>query len=167
MTEGNDDAVSVAGPRSAVPSGGVLDRRTLLAGTGALAAALASGTAFGARDEGHHHDMHGAASSPALHAAVHCSEQSSLCLAHCIAMFEEGDTSLAECAKSVNQMRSLCDALAAQLTTSSKYVSGMAAVCAEACDDCEAVCRKHADKHDACRNCADACADLVAAIRDL
>jgi Cys-rich four helix bundle protein (predicted Tat secretion target) len=145
----------------------LLDRRTLLAGTGALAGVLAGGVTLAATGEAGHHGMHGAAKSPALHAAVHCSEQASSCLAHCLSMFEEGDTSLAECATSVNQMTSLCDALAAQLTTQSKYVRSMAAVCGEACSDCEAVCRKHADKHEACRSCADACADLLAAIKTL
>jgi Cys-rich four helix bundle protein (predicted Tat secretion target) len=153
------------GDAAAGASDRVLNRRDLLAGTGALAGALASGVTLAAGGEPPHHGMHDKSNGDVLHAAHHCSAEARLCLAHCLAMFAQGDTSLADCATSVNQMASLCDALAAQVMADSNYVGAMAAVCAKACSDCEPVCRKHAEKHQACRACADACVNLVTAIR--
>lgn len=87
-----------------------------------------------------------------------------LCLAHCLVSFEEGDTTLATCARSVHDMIPLCDAFAAQVTSNSQYIEGIAKVCRAACLDCEAECRKHEVDHVECRKCADSCVDLIAAI---
>ena len=141
-----------------------ISRRKLLSSAGAIGAALASGLAYSADGPGHEHAKHAPRHPDALDAANECSETARLCLAHCLVSFEEGDTTLATCARSVHSMISLCDAFAAQVGSNSKYVDGIAAVCRTACVDCEKECRKHEDDHVECRQCADACGELISAI---
>jgi Cys-rich four helix bundle protein (predicted Tat secretion target) len=144
-----------------------ISRRKILSGAGAIGAALASGLAYGADGSSHEHAHHAPRHTDALDAANQCSQTGRLCLAHCLVSFEEGDTSLATCARSVHNMISLCEAFAAQVASNSKYISGVATVCRTACADCEKECRKHEDDHVECRQCADACAKLVAAIDEM
>jgi len=144
-----------------------LDRRTLLSGAGAIGAALASSAVLANHHEGHDshaHEHHAFTGGDLLAAASDCSNKGRRCLAHCITTFQRGDTSLADCAKKVNEMISLCDAFAQQVAMESPYVDGLAKVCSDACRDCEKECRKHAEKHAECRDGADACAALVSAI---
>ena len=141
-----------------------ISRRKLLASTGAIGAALAGGLAYAADGPGHEHADHAPRHVDALDAANQCSQMARLCLAHCLVSFEEGDTTLATCARSVHNMIPLCDAFAAQVASNSKYMDGIAKVCRAACADCETECRKHEDDHVECRQCADACATLISAI---
>ena len=144
-----------------------ISRRKILSGAGAIGAALASGLAYAADGSSHEHAHHSPRHPDALDAANHCSQTGRLCLAHCFVSFEEGDTSLATCARSVHNMISLCDAFAAQVASNSKYIDGIATVCRTACADCEEECRKHENDHVECKQCADACAKLVAAIDEM
>ena len=144
-----------------------ISRRKILSGAGAIGAALASGLAYAADGSSHEHAHHAPRHSAALDAANQCSQTGRLCLAHCLVSFEEGDTSLATCARSVHNMISLCDAFAAQVASNSKYINGIATVCRTACADCEKECRKHEDDHVECKQCADACAKLIAAIDEM
>jgi Cys-rich four helix bundle protein (predicted Tat secretion target) len=145
----------------------VITRRRVLAGAGALSTLVASGIAMSAQANEHKHTNSAPKNLNALAAANHCAEQSELCLAHCLVSFQQGETMLAECAQLVYDTMSLCEALASQLTTNSAYVKDLSAVCRKACVDCEAECRKHADHHVECKNCADSCVDLIAAIDKL
>ena len=52
-------------------------------------------------------------------------------------------------------------ALLALAAAGSKHLKSMARTCAEICRDCEAECRKHADKMPVCRDCAEACAVMI------
>ena len=140
-----------------------ITRRTLLATTGAVGATLAGGLTYAAAP-GHNHADHAPKHPGALEAANDCSEKGRLCLAHCLVSFQEGDTTLATCAKSVSEMLSLCDAFAAQVVNNSKYIEGIADVCRTACADCEKECRKH-EEHIECKAWAQACADLVDQIK--
>ena len=144
-----------------------ISRRTLLSSAGAIGAGLAGGLAYAADGPGHDHADHAPQHVDALDAANQCSQTARLCLAHCLVSFEEGDTTLATCAKSVHNMISLCDAFAAQVASNSKYTDGIAAVCRTACVDCEKECRKHEDDHVECRQCADACAKVISAIDEI
>ena len=145
----------------------VITRRNVLAGAGALGTLVASGIAMSAQANEHKHTNSEPENLSALAAANHCAEQSELCLAHCLVSFQQGETMLAKCAQLVYDTMSLCEALAAQLTTNSAYVKELSAVCRKACVDCEKECRKHADHHTECKNCADSCVDLIAAIDKL
>ena len=157
------EGLSTSAGRDTVP----ISRRKVLASTGAIGAALAGGLAFAADGPGHEHAAHAPRYPDALEAANDCSEKARLCLAHCLVSFQEGDTTLATCARSVNAMISLCDAFWAQVANNSSYIKGIAEVCRASCVDCEKECRKHEDDHVECRESADACARLVAAIDNL
>jgi Cys-rich four helix bundle protein (predicted Tat secretion target) len=145
----------------------VITRRNVLTGAGALGTLVASGIAMSAQAKEHAHTKSEPKNMSALAAANHCFEQSELCLAHCLVSFQQGDTMLAECAQLVYDTMSLCEALTSQLVTNSAYVKDLSAVCRKACVDCEEECRKHADHHAECKNCADSCLDLIASIDKL
>ena len=143
---------------------GTISRRELLAGAGALGAALASGVSLAGDAPGHRHEDH-APKYPGVLGAVHdCVSKGQQCVAHCLVAFQEGDTTLADCARKVNEMLPICRAFSYQLAGNSPYVKPLSAVCRQVCKDCEEECRKHADAHVECKECGDACAHLVSEI---
>jgi len=153
-----------------------MNRRELLstAGVAAVAVAAASTVAF-AEDEhaGHDHSHeHGAAVPDAapvrrklIDTAFDCLKAGQLCLDHCLASFVAGDTSLAACARSVDQMLGICGALTKLAGDNSPHLPALAKLAAAVCDDCEMECRKHAPHHATCRACAEACAACAAECR--
>jgi Cys-rich four helix bundle protein (predicted Tat secretion target) len=80
-------------------------------------------------------------------------------------MLSTGDTSMAECLLTAREMLPATGALAQLAVASSKLVPLAARLALEACESCEAACRKHAQTHAVCRDCADACARTIAACR--
>jgi hypothetical protein len=78
-----------------------------------------------------------------------------------------GDTMLADCAKKVNDMLPICKAFSYQLAANSPHVSALPAVRMEACEDREKECRVDEDKHIECKDCAEACAQVISAIKTL
>lgn len=108
----------------------------------------------------HHHGGGNAELSDAAH---NCMTKGEACIAHCIGMLSAGDTSMAGCMKTVHEMQAVMQGLAAAAASGSKHLPALAKVALEFCKDCEAECRKHADKHAVCKDCADACARTVAA----
>jgi Cys-rich four helix bundle protein (predicted Tat secretion target) len=139
-------------------------RRDLLVGAGALGALLVTGVGLAGDAPGHRHEDHAPKQPGVLEAVNDCIVKGQQCVAHCLVAFQEGDTSLADCARKVNEMLPICRAFSYQLAGNSPYVQALAAVCRQACDDCEVECRKHADKHVECKECGDACKHLVAEI---
>ena len=81
---------------------------------------------------------------------------------HCLQTFAAGDTSLAICAREVDLMLSTCGTLAKLASLNSSHLPTMAKLALAVCQDCEAECRKHADKHAACKACGEACAACAA-----
>jgi len=125
--------------------------------------AVAAGLALG---EGVAHAAD--AKSNALNqAALGCVEAGERCLEHCLAMFRAGDASLGECASAVADMLPVCQALARLSASGSKRLVAFAAVCQQVCEDCEAACRKHESHHPQCKACAEACAKVIAACKQL
>jgi hypothetical protein len=62
-------------------------------------------------DHEHHH--HGAGPNATLIAATHeCMGAADVCLQHCIERLGNGDKTMADCARSVEQMRAMVGALA-------------------------------------------------------
>lgn len=92
-----------------------------------------------------------------IQSAAHCLMVGQMCVQHCMVVLSSGDTSLIECAKSVNDMLNVCHALQQLAIAQSPHLPAMAALAAKVCDACEKECRKHENKHGACRACADAC----------
>ena len=163
--DGNDLIPDSLAPAGREPAS--ISRRTLLSTAGVIGATLAGGLAYAADGPGHKHADHAPQNMDALDAANECTQKARLCLSHCLVSFEEGDTTLATCARSVHNMISLCDAFAAQVANNSGYIDVIAAVCRDACSDCEKECRKHENDHVECKQSADACAKLVAAIDEI
>ena len=112
-----------------------------------------SGSALGQTS----HVEHTAVSS-LFDTANNCVKAGLVCTDHCLQVFAAGDTSLAACARVVDEMLSLCGTLARLASLRSSYLPGMTKVALIACQDCEKECRKHAEKHAACKACAEACA---------
>lgn len=143
---------------------GFISRRSLLVGAGALGAALATGTGLAGDAPGHRHEDHAPKDPGALEAVNNCVVKAQQCAAHCLVAFQEGDTTLADCARKVNEMLPICRAFSYQLASNSPYVKALAPVCLQACKDCEAACREHEDKHLECKECAEACNQVISAI---
>ena len=144
------------------PTSGI-SRRDILLGMGAVATAACAGPAVAAMPE-HDHSKHAPQQPDLLDATNNCTDTGQRCIAHCLTSFREGDVSLADCASKVHEMSAICGAFSYLLAANSGYVKAYAAVCEQACRDCEEECRKH-DEHVECKACADACADLVDQIK--
>ncbi len=141
-----------------------MNRRDLIAAGVLLAATSGTALAHGEHDHGgHDHGGHGSAAvAPLFDAATACVKTGQVCLNHCLAAFAANDVSLAACARLTDQMLSICGTLAKLASTSSPYLPAMAKVALAACQDCEAECKKHANKHESCKACAEACAACAA-----
>ncbi len=136
-----------------------MNRREVLLSGLALASAAVVGNAQAAEDHsqhGHHH--HAAPDASLINAAADCIQKGQVCLNHCLDLLADGNKEMAACAKSVNQMLALCGALQQLANQESAYLPKLAALAMEACKKCEDECKKHADKHDACKACGESCA---------
>lgn len=149
----------------------MMERRAMLQAAVATGlAALAGGaTAAAKAPAGHDHDHahmhhHDHAANPyqalAL-AAADCVLKGEQCIAHCLVLLANGDTAMAECAQTVNQMLPVCRALQSLAAQASGLTPALARVALEACQQCETACRKHADKHAECKACLDACLECA------
>ncbi len=96
-------------------------------------------------------------------AALDCVRVGTECLDHCVRSLSTGSKMMAECAGTVRAMLPLCEALASLALQDSKHLKALAAVCAKACRDCEAACKKHAGHHAECKACMESCARCAAA----
>ena len=140
-----------------------INRREVLLAMGAAATAAYAGSATAAM-QGHNHSSHKPQHEDVLDASNACTDTGERCIAHCLVSFVEGDTELAKCASKVHEMKAICGAFSTLVTANSVYSKEYAKVCIAACEDCEKECRKH-DEHFECKDCADACAALVKAIK--
>lgn len=151
-----------------------VNRRELLLGAGVIAAAAAVPSLASA--EGAAHGGHGAmtgampAAGPhpnqaVISAAAHCIEMGEKCMDHCLDLFAAGDTTVAACARQVQQMLPMCKTLATFATLKSPHLKAMAELCIKVCADCEKECRKHELHHAACKACADSCLECIKACK--
>lgn len=140
-------------------------RRDVLAAGAALGAAYGFGIsqAFAA-DAAPAKPVAGAGLAAAAAACVQVGEE---CLQHCLSLLADGDESLGDCAKSVQQMLAICRAAGPLVYAGSKHLRAFAEVCAAVCGDCETACRKHESHHAICKACAEACAKTVAEAKKL
>lgn len=150
-----------------------MSRRDVVIGAAALATAAATARmAAAAEHEGHHTGAPAAAHkytepkrfkkhAALVAAANECVARGQACISHCFETFVDGDTTMAECALSVEQMLRVCDTMAYLAAHDSKSLKPMALACIAACEDCEKECRVHEEHQKECRECADACAALI------
>lgn len=139
------------------------NRRKVLLGIGAVAAAAYAGTASSAMT-GHDHSKHSAQLPDVLDATNNCLDKGQRCITHCLVSFQEGDVELAKCASKVHEMQAVCGAFSYLLAANSDYVKEYAGVCSRVCKDCETECLKHKE-HIECKACADACAEIIDQIK--
>jgi len=140
-----------------------ISRREVLLTMGAAATAAYTGSAAAAMP-GHDHSKHKAQHPKVLDAANACLEKGQLCITHCLVSFVEGDTELAECASKVHEMQAICGAFSYLLAANSVYAKDYSSICVAACDDCAKLCKEH-DEHFECRDCGEACEDIIKAIK--
>jgi Cys-rich four helix bundle protein (predicted Tat secretion target) len=145
-----------------------LSRRQVLLGAAAVAATATAGSssAFAAMEHDHSHHMMNN-NEAAIDAALGCLKKGQACLDHCIELFKTGDTSVAKCADTVSEMLAMCTALSQMASYNSKHLAKVAGVCRQVCLDCEKECRKHEDKHAACKACAESCERCAAECKKL
>jgi Cys-rich four helix bundle protein (predicted Tat secretion target) len=133
-----------------------MDRRDALFGTGMLAlSALAAMERVSAQESPHVH--HGGHYKTLADAAGTCVSKGQVCANHCLDLLSSGNQEMAACATSVSQMLVVCTALQGLANQDSRYLTGLAKVALDACNDCEAECKKHADMHAPCKACMESC----------
>jgi Cys-rich four helix bundle protein (predicted Tat secretion target) len=140
-----------------------MNRRDVILGAGAVLAAAAARAdkpkpAAPAKDPHAGHAM----GSPLVDAAADCVKKGRVCLAHCLGLLAAGDATMGSCAKSVNDMVAFAEALLAVAGAGSKHAAALGKLTADVARECEAECKKHADKHEACKACMECCGRLVA-----
>lgn len=145
----------------------LVSRRNILKGFGLFAAAASSGlslnTLAASTEHDHAHHVHTVdlALQRVIDHAMDCIKKGEMCNQHCIELFKTGDTSVANCAESVQEMLASCTAMSKLAAYNSKHLKAMMKVCISVCEDCEKECKKHADKHAECKACANSCADCI------
>ena len=140
-----------------------MDRRSFI--SGAAAASLAFAATAASAEEHHHHDHGAAAANPhdaLVKATAECLAAGRACLAHCLRLLAEGDKSLGDCAKAVNQMLALCDATNSLAAQQAALLPAVAKLCADACKQCAEACKAHADHHAECKACPEQCGKIAA-----
>jgi len=146
-----------------------MERREALAGIGALAAMTLAATAQAADHQHDHHHDHAQANPrlPLVRTAADCIRTGEACLDHCFTLLGKGDTEMAACARSVNELLAVCAALQRLATANSRFLASYARVAGEICENCEKECRKHEKKHVQCKDCAEACAACLKECRGI
>ena len=140
-----------------------ISRRDVLLGMSAAASMVYAGSASAAAKE-HDHSKHSTQLPILMDAVNACNDKGSRCISHCMVSFVEGDTELAECASKAQEMLSVCGGFSYLVASNSSYIKDYARVCEKVCADCAKECRKH-EKHIECEACANACDDIIDAIK--
>ena len=140
-----------------------IERRDVLIGAGVAALAMSSVASAMEHGGKHDHSKHKVQQPDLLDAVNDCIDKGQRCIAHCLVMFQEGDTSVADCAAKVHEMNAICDGFSYLLTANSSHIKEMAGLCRTVCTECAEECRKH-DEHHECRACAEACEATVDAL---
>jgi len=135
-----------------------MDRRTFFTAAGATVAALSTGAAVA--HPGHDHPAPSPLLATIVNTANHCAHTGEACIAHCMALLASGDTSMADCNRSVHNMTAVCRAMAAvasYATAPVAEIKALAAACAQFCRNCAAACEKHSGHHEVCKQCMESC----------
>lgn len=140
-----------------------ISRRDVLLGMGAAATMAYAGSAPAAM-KGHDHSKHSTQLTDLMDAINGCTDKGRRCISHCMVSFTEGDTELAACASKAQEMMAICGGFAYLVASNSSYNKEYSKVCVKVCEDCAKECEKH-DEHKECKACAQACNDVVDAIK--
>ncbi len=138
-----------------------MNRREFIAGTGTLAAMVATATSTVTA-----HGSDNTAAPAASHlaelatATFDCLKTGEDCLRHCTESLAVGDQSMAACNRTVHDMLAVCEAMskvATYHTAQAQHTRKLAEVCADICLDCSAACKPHAHHHVTCKRCMESC----------
>jgi Cys-rich four helix bundle protein (predicted Tat secretion target) len=136
-------------------------RRNLLKGLVAASAVMATGPVLSAQDHSHHaHHQMSKINKALVDIANECAQHGDECIDHCIELFKSGDTSVAKCAETVNEMIVMCNALAKMGTYQSEQLVAVAKICIDVCQVCADECSKHS-KHPQCKACEESCLECI------
>lgn len=138
----------------------MITRKKLLKGSAALAVSMVAGNAYAAGGKKVNDKA-----KKAMNAAAECMVTARVCLDHCINEMGQGNKTLYECAKSVEEVIAGCEALISFGAIQSSQFKTMTKMCIDICNSCEKVCRKHANHHEECKSCADSCVECVKALK--
>lgn len=141
-----------------------ISRRDMLLGMSAAAAMAYTGSASAKASKHHDHSKHSTQLVELMDAVNACNDKGRRCISHCMVSFTEGDMELADCASKVQEMLAVCGGYAYLVASNSSYIKDYAKVCEKVCVDCAKECRKH-EKHIECEACANACDDVIDAIK--
>ncbi len=137
-----------------------MNRRELLLGAAAMAAAATAGKAFAAEHNHDHmnmvHDHHSPRTDTLIAAAADCALKANLWVQHCIGLMGQGEQDMAACAQTSSQAAALCTALQQLASADSKHLPQLAKVVMDVCKECEEECRK-TERHPECKACKEAC----------
>jgi Cys-rich four helix bundle protein (predicted Tat secretion target) len=111
-----------------------------------------------------------ASSADLIGALDRCRRTGIDCIEHCIEQLGSGDKNFKKCLQDTREMLAVCEAMSALLSAGDKEVKRMAAVCKSYCEECQSSCAEHKmhwdhKMHLACKDCHDACKDLVAILK--
>ena len=140
-----------------------ISRRDILLGMSAAATMAYTGSATAAM-KGHDHSKHSTQLTDLMDAVNNCTDKGRRCISHCMVSFVEGDTELAKCASKAQEMMAVCGGFAYLVASNSSYNKEYAKICEKVCEDCAKECNKH-NEHKECKACADACDDVIDAIK--
>ena len=145
----------------------LVDRRKFMLGTTATLAMAAVSATAATKDHDHHehHVYHQGKNPNLVETAQACVTAGKTCLNHCLILLGEGDTSLKDCARSVNEMVPVCEAMTVLALADSKNLKAMAELCLAVCEDCQSACKEHKDHHAECKDCYEACKSSIAAVK--
>jgi len=142
-----------------------IDRKKFLMAAGLIGASVPVTELYAANSHAGHGPSKGAAA--VAKAASECASLGEICVTHCVDLVRKGDTSIAECIATVNEAVAACTALSSLANYNSMHLKQFAKACKGICGHCENECKKHAKKHKACKDCADACARCIQAINKI
>lgn len=131
-------------------------KRNLLKGLLATAAVATAAPGLAKEDHSHHHHQMSKINKALVDIANQCAQHGDECIDHCIDLFKSGDTTVARCAETVNEMIVMCNALAKMGTYQSEQLVAVAKICIDVCEVCAEECGKHT-KHAQCKACEESC----------
>ena len=138
--------------------------------------ALAGAAALGRADEKKPAAKVGAGPSPkeqdVARTASACVAAGETCVAHCTRELAAGNTSMANCNARVHEMLATCRAILSLASSGSSLTKAMAAVCADACKNCAEACAEHKSHwahgmHLECKACYESCLACEKSCREL
>ena len=91
---------------------------------------------------------------------LECIKMGEICNQHCMHMFQMGDTSLADCSISVQELVAASTAVLKFTANNSCHLNSFIELTIKVAETCEEECNKH-KKHIQCEDCAIACRDCI------